>query len=82
MIKNHPGYFGAFTTAEASGAYPNGTRIQKVFTEEGDSTPLGVEGTVLGSIDSGELGIAYFVEWDNKPNIAVTVMAKKIGVAE
>lgn len=82
-IGYHPGYAGAFTRHQAKGAYPNGSRVEKVWCEEGDSTPLGTKGIVLGSLIGGpELGIAYFIEWDDKPQVAVGTVAKKVGLVK
>jgi len=78
-IKEHPGYNGVFTTNEADGAYPNGTRIVKSRSEEGDATPTGTKGTVLGSIRQEPIPFPmYFVEWDNRPKFAVAVIGLKI----
>jgi hypothetical protein len=78
----HPGYIGAFTKNEAPQCYRNGTRIRKTVHQEGDATPVGGRGTVLGSIFHPELGGFYFVEWDHKPKVAVGVAAVKIGLLE
>lgn len=75
----HPGYVGVFTRGEAPGAYPNGSRIKKVWGEPGDANPLGTEGTVLGSVYHPDHGYAYFVEWDTRPKWAVGVTERKIG---
>lgn len=88
-MRNHPGYFGAFTTRQAEGALPNGTRIRKSWSEPGDTTPVGTEGVVLGSLpcpnklpDKPDLpesgGFFYFVEWDNRPKTAIGMVARKI----
>lgn len=75
----HGGYFGVFTRHEYPGAYPNGTRVVKVKSEEEDSTPEGTYGTVLGSIGHKDLDhMMYFIEWDNKPSVAVGCMDKKV----
>ncbi len=82
------GWLGNFTRDEYEGAkFKNGTRIKKVWGEIGDGTPLGTEGTVLGSIGGIEfpanfgVKVAYFVEWDNRPKCAVFVIDKKLGAA-
>lgn len=77
-IKEQPGYQGVFTTDQAEGAIPNGTRIVKTWKETGDMTPLGAQGTVLGSVYERRLGYGYFVEWDHFPKRAVFVSEKKI----
>ena len=80
-IENHQGYVGAFTRDQAKGAIPNETRIQKTNSEKGDPTPDGTPGTVLGSMRAPEsMGklLMYFVEWENRPRVAVGIMATKI----
>lgn len=92
-VRSEPGWMGAFTRDHAEGAIPNGARIVKLDGEPGDSTPSGTEGTVLGSIDARlpELraearrqGVRppdaywYFVEWSNRPRVAVGLMDWKI----
>lgn len=72
------GWLGSFTTMEALGAWRNGTRIVKCSSEEGDAHRNGSLGKVLGSIHEPKKGLAYFVEWDSKPKVAVLVMAWKI----
>ncbi len=81
-IKEHPGYYGAFTTQQTPGFLPNGTRIKKGSGEEGDLTPPGTLGTVLGSMSHPAIGGGYFVAWDNAPKRAVFVMNFKIERAE
>jgi hypothetical protein len=77
-IKDVPGYWGAYTDDEAPGAYRNGTRIVKDVSEAGDATLTGATGKVLGSVSARGSGIAYFVEWDDRPGVAVLVVAVKI----
>lgn len=81
-IKFHPGYVGAFTSDEAEGAWPNGTRIVKSYSEPGDSTANGTKGTILGSLRNEDGGLAYFVEWDDKLRFPVLTGAIKISLAE
>lgn len=76
MLSEEPGWYGAFTRAQAPGAYPNGQRIVKVRSEPGDSQPNGTPGTVLGSV-AREGVIAYFIEWDTARREAVLVLASK-----
>jgi hypothetical protein len=61
-----------------AGAYKPGTRVRKVVTEPGDTHPVGSLATVLSAVGHPELGIAYFVEWDAHPKLAVLVVAPKI----
>ncbi len=82
-IKNHKGWVGQFTNDQAKGAIPNGTRIKKTESEEGDATPDGTLGTVLGSLRAPpEMGMLlfYFVEWDNSKRVAVGIMGWKIAL--
>lgn len=73
---------------EAPGAYPNGTRIVKVRSEEGDATALGMSGEVVASHYVGDIpppeGVPasdyfYFVAWDWMPGVPVGVVDWKIG---
>ncbi len=81
-IKLYPGYLSAFTRREAVGAFRNGTRIVKVREDHGgDWHGVSSSGIVLGSISHAELGIAYFVEWDDRPKLPSIVVAAKIRIA-
>lgn len=79
-IHEHEGYLTPFTRQEARQAkFSNGARVKKVSEDaSGDITKLGTEGTVLGSIHAPGIGTAYFVEWDDKPHIAIFVIEGKI----
>lgn len=80
-FQHEPGWHGAFTRKQATGAIPNGRRIVKINNEEGDATPTGTMGTVLGSYSHPKLhnGVTiYFVEWDTLPRTAVAVLANKV----
>lgn len=77
-LDHHPGYKGAFTRFQLTGAYRNGLRIVKVQSEASDATRDGTLGTVLGSINHPERGIGYFIEWDDKPKVAMLVIAWKV----
>ena len=90
-MSSEGGWLGVFTRQEVPGAIPNGTPVYKVHSEEGDRTPLGMRGTVLGSLDGdgaqrfynphGDLiRFAYFVEWADMPRVAVGVCDWKIAV--
>lgn len=89
VLGSETGWIGVFTRHEAEGAIPNGTRVVKARRESGDATPVGTCGTVLGSVNAAFLGqdapdgweeitYAYFVEWADRPNVAVGVMDWKI----
>lgn len=80
-VHYEPGWRGAFTRATAVGAMPSGTRIVKASSEEGDATPDGTPGIVLGSFShpSVQAGIVlYFVEWADKPKQAMAVTEAKV----
>lgn len=77
-LGHHDGYAGVFTKHQAEGAIPNGTKIVKTNSVAGDATPDGMGGVVLGSMDSGDHGLLYFVEWDDRPRMAVGTIALKI----
>jgi hypothetical protein len=78
-IRHEPGWYGAFTRQQAPEAlFKNEQRIKKALGEPGDGTPIGTIGTILGSLYAPELGVVYFVEWNNRPRVAVSVVAWKI----
>jgi hypothetical protein len=83
-IGNEPGWIGAFTRNQVEGALVNGTRVVKIKEDaKGDFTPIGSQGVVLGSLSAPDLEyVFYFVEWDNKPKIAVGVTGWKIGIVQ
>ena len=87
-IRHYAGWFGVHTQDQADGAWPNGTRVVKVLTEEGDSHQTGDMGTVIGSIEAPpdvarlyDAGYFYFIEWDDHPRIAVGIISLKIARA-
>lgn len=57
-----------YIAGEAEGAIPNGRRVRKVAEEDGDSTPLGTEGTVMSSVYEPAVTehIFYFVMWETR----------------
>lgn len=78
---------GAYVSGEAEGAYPNGIRILKVASEEGDGTPIGTGGFILSSLNARgiefedaprEVSYFYFVKWDDFPH-PVGIQDWKIG---
>lgn len=75
-----PGWSGHFTRNQELGAIRNGVRVVKQNSEPGDAHANGTLGTILGSVGNQEIGIAYFVEWDPSPKVAVGTMAKKVEV--
>jgi hypothetical protein len=82
QIRYEPGWTGAFTRDQAHGVeFTNGTRIEKARSEPGDRTPVGMTGTVLGSLSHPGLGAMYFVEWDDQPRVAVAAVGWKLARA-
>src|SRR3954451_11307247 len=88
-IDRHPGWTGAFTHDHAEGAIENGARVYKAKEDpKGDLTPIGTLGSVLGSINfelydlqyakANGVKYLYFVEWDDKPKLAVSMADWKI----
>jgi hypothetical protein len=78
-LTDEPGWTGAFTRNDAKQAkYRVGTRVTKIEQEPGDATPVGTKGTVLGSMYGPNVGVGYFVEWDDKPKVAVLVIERRI----
>lgn len=72
-IKQHPGYYGAFTRNQVDGAWPNGSRVIKIKSETGDTHRVGERATVLGSMFHADVSphVFYFIEWDASPGMAV-----------
>lgn len=59
-----------YTTEQAEGAWPNGTRVIKAHKNKGDSHDIGALATVIGSYKSPENNmIAYFLIWDDTPGL-------------
>ena len=77
-VRPHKGWHGVFTTEEFDGAIPNGTRVVKCMWEPKDGHPMGAKARVLGSIGHPEVGIGYFVEFEEHPRVAVFIQAVKI----
>jgi hypothetical protein len=81
-------------TEEAEGAIPNGSRVRKINSEEGDAHDDGSLGTVVGSMDATGLPedllaclpehlvseYVYFVAWDADPELHVGTMGAKVEV--
>jgi hypothetical protein len=78
-IREEPGWVGFFSRQEAPQAkYKNGARIKKFGQESSDQTAHGTGGWVLGSIYQELAGVAYFVEWDDKPRHAIFIVEARI----
>jgi len=71
-----------FTTDQASGAWPNETRVRKAIYRAGDAHPIGSLATVIGSLGPHPTRLAvgpfpegdvfgYFVFWDDPPGDTV-----------
>ncbi len=80
-----PGITGMFTRNQAPGAFPNGSRVVKCDAEPTDVTPLGAQGTVIGSIAGPVLkrgverkGIMYWISWDWRPTWYIAVSDWKL----
>lgn len=80
-LDSEPGWIGAFTREQVPGAIPNGSPIVKTGSEQGDGTPDGTPGVVLGSMSHPEIlngATMYFVEWRRTPRCAVAVIEWKV----
>lgn len=62
-------------TAQAEGAWPNGSAVVKANSQPDDGTPDGTHGEIIGSMDVHPLGrparFIYFVKW---PDVSVPVL--------
>ena len=73
---------------QAEDALPNGTKVMKVRSEEGDLVDNGHEGTIIGSLKAPdkitigsykEIQYLYFVVWEGLPeNSAAMVLGQNI----
>ena len=82
-VRNERGWSGAFTRQQAPNAMANGTRVVKATFESGDAHALGAKGTVLGSVaipplPGQPMHLFYFIEWDDRPRMAVGCTHLKI----
>jgi len=69
----------AFTTDQAPGAWPNGSRIVKTVMGPGDAHQVGETATVVGSLgpipfEGRPVTFGYFVFWDMEPGSDVPVL--------
>jgi hypothetical protein len=82
-IREHDGWTGVFTTRQSSMAkFKNGARFKTAKMEDGDTHEIGAMGTILGSVGTLNIGVAYFVEFDDKPRHAALIVERKIAAAE
>ncbi len=78
-IEEHPGYLTPFCKNQAEGAWENGSYIVKHGSDPGgDVTPDGIKGIILGSLKAPSGKYGYFVEWENKPKIAIFCAEEKM----
>lgn len=81
-IQNHPGYLTSFSKNQAEGAWVNGSCVVKDGNDPGgDATPNGIKGEILGSLKVAEK-YGYFVEWENKPKMAIFCVEEKMKLLE
>lgn len=78
-VREHPGYEGVFTDRDDERAtIRRGERVMKRDSLPTDSHPDGSLATVLGSIYHPTKGVAYFVEWDDRPGFAVVILESRV----
>lgn len=77
-LMERPGYAGAFCRVTGKNCWPRKTRVRKALSESDTETKVGTRGTVLGSMSAPDAGQFYFVEWDDKPRVAVGCIALKL----
>jgi hypothetical protein len=78
-------------SGEADGAIPNGSRVIKCNSEEGDMNKDGTTGTVVSSIATPEdmraeeefkgIEFFYFVRWDSAPDVPIGITGNRIRAA-
>lgn len=72
---------------DAPGAYPSGTRVRKINSDETDAHPNGSLATVRGSeclpadLHATHGEFFYCVEWDDLPGVPVHVQSNRLAVA-
>lgn len=89
-ITTHEGYYGIFSKNEAEGAWPNGTRVRKVNSQDGDGHLDGSLGTILGSYKNThktepkfeDVAYLYWVEWDDMPKVPIGTISTKLEKAD
>lgn len=80
MLKTYAGHDVEFDPSEASGAWPNGTRVRKTNSVDGDGHRDGSLAVVRGSIGPDPLTglFGYFVEWDDLPALPVFIAGSRL----
>lgn len=84
MIKYHNGY--PYISDDADKApIKIGSRVKKINSNKGDISLDGTEGKVIGSISlpimfRGCAEHGYTILWDNKPNIPIATIGRKLQV--
>lgn len=74
-----PGFVAVYPPGQVAGARPNGTRVAKINSVEGDGHQDGALGTVVASHLAPEDGIVlYFVVWDDLPTMSVCVAEDRV----
>jgi hypothetical protein len=58
-------------TDQADGAFPNGTKVKKINSDQTDSHQDGATATILGSVGPvlyhGKQTYGYWLRWDDSP---------------
>jgi hypothetical protein len=70
-IRERAGWKGIFSTQQSPLAkIANGSRVETIANQDSDTHPLSATGTVLGSVGLPDVGVAYFIEFDDAPKCA------------
>ena len=71
-----------YLSGQAGGAIPNGTRVVKVVSEEGDRHGIGSLGIVVSSHGPipfrGKSEYGYFILWDDMPTVPILTVGFKL----
>jgi len=76
-VRHRQGYAGMFTTAQADGAWRNGTRVAKRGYVSGDKVANGSLGSIVGSViaNGPPRRVFYYVIWDTHPLVVTGISA-------
>jgi|HubBroStandDraft_1064217.scaffolds.fasta_scaffold32770_6 hypothetical protein len=72
------------TRAQADGAWPNGTIVEKCEADPRDAHPTGARGKIIGSLGpvaeyEGHIMVyGYFVHWDDMPGLPIMTVSWKL----